>query len=78
MFDIIATYVGVAINTAISKNEMTTTQFNAVELEYFSISKISIDEELTNLIKYQKSYGAATKIIATIDKMMQTLLGIRQ
>jgi flagellar hook-associated protein 1 FlgK len=78
MFDIIATYVGVAMNTAISKNEMTITQFNAVELEYFSISKISIDEELTNLIKYQKSYGAATKIIATIDKMMQTLLGIKQ
>ena len=78
MFDITATYVGVSTNTAISRNETTTTQFNAVELEYFSISKVSIDEELTNLIKYQTSYGAAAKIITTIDQMMQTLLGIKQ
>ena len=78
MFDITATYVGISTNTAISRNETTTTQYNAVELEYNSISKVSIDEELTNLIKYQTSYGAAAKIITTVDQMMQTLLGIKQ
>jgi len=78
MFDITATYVGISTNTAISRNETTTTQFNAVELEYNSVSKVSIDEELTNLIKYQTSYGAAAKIITTVDQMMQTLLGIKQ
>lgn len=78
MFDIIATDVGIATNTAIGKNETTTTQFNAVELEYNSVSKVNIDEELTNLIKYQTSYGAAAKLISTVDQMMQTLLGIKQ
>ena len=78
MFDITSTYVGIATNTAISRNETVSTQFNATELEYFSVSKVSIDEELTNLIKYQTSYGAAAKIITTIDQMMQTLLGIKQ
>jgi len=78
MFDITATDVGIATNIAISKNETTTTQFNAVELEYFSTSKVNIDEELTNLIKYQTSYGAAAKLITTVDQMMQTLLGIKQ
>ncbi len=78
MFDIIATEIGTATNHAISKNETVSTQFNAIEMEYFSVSKVSIDEEMTNLIKYQTSYGAAAKVITTIDQMMQTLLGIKQ
>jgi len=76
-FDSTATYVGSSTNAAITKNETMTAQFNAVELEYASISKVSIDEELTNLIKYQTAYGAAAKVITTIDQMMQTLLGIK-
>lgn len=78
MFDIIATEVGTAANAAITRSETINTQFNAVELEYASVSQVSIDEEMTNLIKYQTSYGAAAKIITTIDQMMQTLLGIKQ
>ncbi len=78
MFDFIATEVGTQTNAAILKNETVSTQFNATELEYYSVSKVSIDEEMTNLIKYQTSYGAAAKIITTIDQMMQTLLGIKQ
>ena len=78
MFDITATYVGTETNSAITRNETISTQFNATEMEYYSVSKVSIDEEMTNLIKYQTSYGAAAKIITTIDQMMQTLLGIKQ
>ncbi len=78
MFDIIATEVGTATNSAIIRNETISTQFNAAEMEYSSVSKVSLDEEMTNLIKYQTSYGAAAKIITTIDQMMQTLLGIKQ
>ncbi|MBA3025940.1 MAG: flagellar hook-associated protein FlgK [Sulfurimonas sp.] len=78
MFDIVATEVGVVSNSANSRNETISTQFNATQMEYFGVSKVSIDEEMTNLIKYQTSYGAAAKIITTIDQMMQTLLGIKQ
>ncbi|MEA1892818.1 MAG: flagellar hook-associated protein FlgK [Campylobacterota bacterium] len=78
MFDVIATDVGSKTNAAILRNETISTQFIATELEYFSVSKVSIDEEMTNLIKYQTAYGAAAKIITTVDQMMQTLLGIKQ
>jgi flagellar hook-associated protein 1 FlgK len=78
MFDITATYVGTQTNAAISRNETVSTQFNATKQEYDSVSKVSIDEEMTNLIKYQTSYGAAAKVITTVDQMMQTLLGIKQ
>jgi len=78
MFDITSTYVGISTNAAVTKNDTINTQFNAIELEYNSVSKVSIDEEMTNLIKYQTSYGAAAKVITTVDQMMQTLLGIKQ
>jgi len=78
MFDITATYVGTSTNSAITRNETISTQFNATQMEYYSVSKVSIDEELTNLIKYQTSYGAAAKVITTIDQMMETLLGIKR
>ena len=78
MFDTTSTFVGVSTNSAVSRNDTVTAQFNATEMEYNSVSKVSIDEEMTNLIKYQTSYGAAAKVITTVDKMMQTLLGIKQ
>jgi len=78
MFDITSTYVGISTNAAITRSETVTTQFNATQMEYYSVSKVSIDEEMANLIKYQTSYGAAAKVITTIDQMMQTLLGIKQ
>ena len=78
MFDIIATEVGTATNAAIVRNETVSAQFNATELEYASVSKVSIDEEMVNLIKYQTAYGASAKVITTIDQMLTTLLGLKQ
>ena len=78
MFDLVATEVGVTTNTSISRNETISAQFTATKMEYDSVSDVSIDEELTNLIKYQTAYGAAAKVITTVDQMMQTLLGIKQ
>lgn len=78
MFDTISTGVGATTKEAILSNQAISAKFNATELEFSSVSKVSIDEELTNLIKYQTSYGAASKIITTIDQMLQTLLGLKQ
>jgi flagellar hook-associated protein 1 FlgK len=78
MFDVVATGVGTNTNAAILRHETISAQFSAVEMEYNSTSKVSIDEEMTNLIRYQTAYGAAAKVITTIDQMMNTLLGIKQ
>lgn len=78
MFDLIATEVGTETNRAILRNDTVSALFSSTEMEYASVSKVSIDEEMTNLIRYQTAYGAAAKVITTIDQMMQTLLGIKQ
>lgn len=42
------------------------------------ISGVNLDEEMTNLIKFQASYKAAAKLVTTADEMLQTLLGMKQ
>ncbi|MEK6531444.1 MAG: flagellar hook-associated protein FlgK [Deltaproteobacteria bacterium] len=42
-----------------------------------SVSGVSIEEEAINLIKLQRAYQAAAKIITTVDEMYITLLNIR-
>ncbi len=78
MFDTVATGVGTQANAAILSNDTITARYNAVQQEYNSVSQVNIDEEMSNLIRYQTSYGAAAKVITTIDQMMNTLLGIKQ
>jgi len=39
-----------------------------------SVSGVSLDEEMINLIKFQNAYSAAAKLITTADEMMQTVL----
>jgi len=43
-----------------------------------SISAVSIDEEMTNLIKYQHAYSAAAKLITIADGMLNTLMNMKQ
>jgi flagellar hook-associated protein 1 FlgK len=42
-----------------------------------SISGVSLDEELSNLIKYQRGFQAAAKMVSTADEMLKTLLEIK-
>ena len=39
-----------------------------------SVSGVSLDEEMINLIKFQNAYAAAAKMIAAADEMLQTVL----
>jgi len=42
-----------------------------------SISAVSLDEEMTNLIAYQHAYAAAAKLISVSDEMLKTLLEVK-
>jgi len=39
-----------------------------------SVSGVSLDEEMINLIKFQNAYTAAARLITTSDEMMETIL----
>ena len=41
------------------------------------VSGVSLDEELVNLIKFQRGFEAASRLIRITDEMFQTLLSIK-
>jgi flagellar hook-associated protein 1 FlgK len=41
-----------------------------------SFSGVSVDEEMTNIIVFQRSYAASAKMIKAADEMLQTLLSM--
>jgi flagellar hook-associated protein 1 FlgK len=42
-----------------------------------SISGVSLDEEMTELIKFQNAFAAAAKLITVADEMLDTLISIK-
>lgn len=58
--------------------ETSNSLYNTINAEFQSISGVNVDEELTDLIRFQASYGANAKVISTINQMLDTLLGIKQ
>ncbi len=42
-----------------------------------AVSGVNLDEEMTNLIKFQHAYTAAAKLITTAESMLQVLLGLK-
>lgn len=40
------------------------------------VSGVSLDEEMANMIKFQHAYSAASRVIRTVDEMVETLLGM--
>ncbi len=42
-----------------------------------SISGVSLDEEMTELIKYQHAFAAAAKLITVADEMLDTLISVK-
>lgn len=61
-----------------NKSSLDTKDFLVGQLdnEQSSISGVSLDEEMSNMIKYQNSYQASAKFIGTIKQMLDILMNI--
>ena len=69
--------IGIASASVSRDKSFSETMVNEISTIRDSISGVSLDEELTNLIKYQHAYAAATKLISTSDEMLSTLLEVK-
>jgi len=74
----ITTQISTDAESANRNFETSTALFNTINGEFQSISGVNIDEELTDLMKFQAAYGANAKVITTVDQMLDTLLGLKQ
>jgi flagellar hook-associated protein 1 FlgK len=66
--------LGVASRQAQSMEQSQDTLSRHLEVVRQSVSGVSIDEEMTNLVKGQHAYSAAARVITTVDEMLDTLV----
>jgi flagellar hook-associated protein 1 len=59
------------------KQDFAQTVMDGLQQVRDSVSGVNLDEELTEMMKVQHAYQAASKIITVTDQMMQTLLSLR-
>ena len=43
-----------------------------------SVSGVSLDEEMTDLIKFQRGFEASAKLITTIDEMLDIVINLKR
>jgi flagellar hook-associated protein 1 FlgK len=41
------------------------------------VSGVSLEEEMTSLITFQKAYQASSKIISTVDQMLSIVVNLK-
>jgi flagellar hook-associated protein 1 FlgK len=43
-----------------------------------SIGGVSLDEEMTDLTRFQKAFQASARLITTVDEMLDTLVNMKR
>jgi len=61
------------VNTFLST---TNSLLQQVDKQINSVSGVSIDEEMAEMIKFEHAYNAAAKYISTINGTLDTLMGM--
>ncbi len=69
--------VGTDTSRAEFNQKFYSTLANDLDERQQQVSGVNLDEEMTDLIKYQASYTAAAKLISTADQMLQTILSLK-
>ncbi len=68
--------VGSATREAESLLNTTTLEFEQIKALRESVSGVSLDEELTNLLSFQRSFEASARMITVADELLQTILSM--
>jgi flagellar hook-associated protein 1 FlgK len=69
---------GLGMSVADANRQVTTQDILVSQLanQRSSVSDVSVDEELVNLIAFQQAYIAATRVVTAADEMMQAVLAM--
>ena len=73
-FRSIVSKLGAESQAAANYNANYEAALQATENRRQSMTGISLDEEMVNLVKYQHSYNAAARMISTVDQMLDTII----
>jgi flagellar hook-associated protein 1 FlgK len=68
--------LGVAAQTASRGKDTVDAVVNTLTDQRQSVSGVSLDEEMTNLVQYQHAFAAAGRAITTMDQMLDTIINM--
>jgi flagellar hook-associated protein 1 FlgK len=68
--------VGNDVSNATAEQEAVGLVLQQLTNQQASISGVSLDEEATNLVMYQRAYEAAARVISTIDQLTSTTINM--
>lgn len=68
--------VGQQLQTAQDASEFQQTLFGQTQARREALSGVNIDEEVANLIKFQRTFEAASRLISIGDEMYETMINI--
>lgn len=66
--------VGSAVQSASSNEANSQAVLSAIGEQRQSVSGVSLDEEMTNLITFQRGYQASARALTSMDEMLETLI----
>ncbi len=73
-FNTLVSQVGYDVQTATANASHQADVMTYLENYRESVSGVSLDEEMVNLVKFEAAYNAAAKMISMADDMLQTLI----
>ncbi len=73
----IVSTIGVQSQQAENVMKNQTVIFDAVQTTREAVSGVSMNEELSNMIKFKQAYDACAKMLSTMNSMLDTLINIR-
>jgi flagellar hook-associated protein 1 FlgK len=66
--------VGATVKTAQDEKINAQTTVTTIANQRQSVSGVSLDEEMTNLITFQRGYQASARTLTAMDSMLETLI----
>lgn len=69
--------IGLTTRQAMDEAALRENSVTSIETHKESIAGVSLDEEMVNLIQYQRSYEASARVLSVVDEVIQTLLNMR-
>jgi flagellar hook-associated protein 1 len=75
-YDSFDTLIGTNVQSANSDQTTQQSLLTAIGNQRESVSGVSLDEEMTNLITYQQAYQASARMMTAIDDTLQTLISM--
>jgi flagellar hook-associated protein 1 FlgK len=70
----LVTQVGADVQQSTNQVDTTTALTNALQNQRQSVSGVSLDEEMTNLITFQRGYQASARALSAMDDMLDQLI----